>query len=202
MSTATHRIISGSPAQRRLIKREFNTGDIIRVILFADKQSGQFVHPEAIRRLKGHDDRSTLQNIYRFVKGNVNYRTDPRFQEDVRSPGYLFQSGAGDCKSLSIAIGALCRAFGIPYKYRFIRQRGNGSFHHVYVVATPKSGGREILLDAVASGFDTQPDFVQHLDLKPGAKVPAGISGTGSFEGAAPLLILLLLWFAFAKKVK
>ena len=194
-------IILPPTGQRRVIYPDGNTSDIIRVILFADRQSGQYVDADQLQALRGPDDYHTLENIYWFVKKNVKYRADRSGQEDVRSPGYLFQSAVGDCKSLSVAIGALCRAFGIPYRYRFIRQAGARNYHHVYVVATCPDGGGEVLLDAVHRNFNAEPDHRQKLDMKPGQRVPAGIgymAGT-VLEQTWPILVLLLLWFAFSK---
>jgi hypothetical protein len=196
-------IIKPSPANRQMVKREFDTGDIIRVIMYADKRSGEFVAAESVDHLRGPDDYHTLENIFWFVKKNVQYQADPAGQEDVRSPGYLFDSGQGDCKSLSIAIGALCRAAGIPYSYRFVRQAGRPNFHHVYVVAcTPDGSARgEVILDAVHRGYNSEFNYAKKLDLKPGSLVPAGIAGNTGIS-AFTLILLFGIWFAFSKKVK
>lgn len=187
-------IISGSPEDRHLIRRKFDTADIIRAILFADKQSAGFIELDRLPDLKGPDDYRTLDNIFWFVKKNVRYQEDPAGREEVRSPGYLFQTQEGDCKSLSIAIAALCRAMGFPYKYRFVKQAGKGNFHHVYVVAeTPDGSSRDtVILDAVNPRFNTEPRYVTKLDLKPGTKLPARI---GAIEAPAPAILGLVLLF-------
>ncbi len=185
--------------------RNGDTGDIIRVIMYADKHSGEFINAETVNNLRGKDDYHTLENIYWFVKRNIQYKPDPGGKELVRSPGYLFQSAAGDCKSLSVAIGALCRAFGIPYQYRFIRQAGASTLHHVYVVATCPDGSArgEVLLDAVHRSFDSEPNYVQKVDLIPGQRVPAGIRGISiGWESVLPLLLIFVIWIASAKKVR
>lgn len=199
-------IILPPTGQRRVIYPDGNTSDIIRVILFADRQSGKYIDASQLPALRGSDDYRTLENIYWYVKKNVRYRADRSGQEDVRSPGYLFETATGDCKSLSVAIGALCRALGIPYQYRFIRQASAKNYHHVYVVATCPDGSArgEVLLDAVHRSFDAEPPYRQKLDLKPGQKVPAGIGYmAGSvLEQTWPILLLLFIWFAFSKDVK
>ena len=182
-----------------------NTGDIIRVIMHADRLSGEFVNSDTVERLKGIDDYHTLENIYWFVKKNVNYEADQPGQEDVRSPGYLFKTRTGDCKSLSVAIGALCRAVGIPYQYRFIRQSGARNYHHVYPIAWCRDGSckEEVLLDAVHRSFNSEPQYREKLDLKPGQRPPAGIGALNfSCSSVAPILVLLLIWFLSAKKVR
>lgn len=193
-------IIKPSPRQRRVMYRDGDTGDIIRVIMHADRLSGQFVDKNTVDALRGPDEYHTLENIYWFVKKNIRYRADQSGHEVVRSPGYLFDSSTGDCKSMSVAIGALCRAFGIPYKYRFVRQRGASNYHHVYPVAI--CSGHEVILDAVHRTFDSEPAYTHKLDLKPGQRIPASIGELKfSLASVAPILLLLLLWFAFAKKV-
>lgn len=198
-------IIKPSPALRRLAYRDGGTGDIIRVIMYADRLSGDFINARAAGRLRGATDYQTLENIYWFVKRNVNYRADAPGNEEIRSPGYLFQTGRGDCKSLSVAIAALCRALGIPYRYRFIRQRGASNYHHVYIVATPRDGSSRrattVLLDAVHQRFDAEPAHVESIDLKPGQRIPAGIQGAG-LESGGTLLLLFLLWLTFQKDLR
>lgn len=174
-----------------------DTRDIIRLILRADGMSAKFIDTRNVRHLLGRDDYRTLENIYWFVKKNTRYQTDPRGEQNVRLPGYLFDTGAGDCKSYSIAIGALCRALGIPYKYRFVRQRGAGNYHHVYIVAAVRDGsGRgPVALDAVHRNFDHELAYEQKLDLMPGQSVPGNISGmaTGGIAWIVPIIIIGLL---------
>lgn len=198
-------IINPSTGKRRVMFADGDTGDIIRVILHADRLSSQFVNPDTVTGLRGKNDYDTLRNIYWFVKRNVAYHADRAGHEEVRSPGYLFRTRQGDCKSMSIAIGALCRAMGIPFHYRFIRQSGARHYHHVYVVARCRDGSCKgpVLLDAVHRSFNNEPDYRQKLDLKPGSRVPAAISGGAStWESVGPILLALGLWFLFNKKVR
>lgn len=191
------------PAQnKRLITIEGNTRDIIRVIMMADQLSNKFIDTRNVRQLKGRNDFATLENIYDFVKYNTRYNTDPRGQQNVRLPGYLFETGVGDCKSYSVAIAALCRALGLPYRYRFIRQSGAHNYHHVYIVAgTPDGSARgPVVLDAVHRRFNTEPAYVQKLDLKPGQRIPTGIGSLSNVGSGAWLIILLITaLFAFKK---
>lgn len=83
--------------------------------------------------------------------------------ERVKSPGALYGSGFGDCKSFSIAEGALLRALGIPYKYRFAAYK-TGDFTHVYVVA-----GNEVIMDAVHDTFDDEVPYRRKKDIRPTA---------------------------------
>lgn len=198
------RIVYPSTGERRVLYPDGGTSDIIRAIQYADRRSRELVRPGAASRLRGATDYDTLSNIYRFVKGNVRYTADRPGLEIVRSPAYLFQSGRGDCKSLSVAIAALCRAEGIPYRYRFVRQAGAPRLHHVYVVAMPRDSSaphNTVILDAVHRAFDHEPAHAEHIDLKPGQRPPAGLRGvavSGLSESTWALLALLAVLVLFA----
>lgn len=198
MRYAARHIFQPSEATRKVVSRHFDADDIIRLILCADTRSAEFVNADNLGALQGNTQYQTLCNVYDFIKGNVRYQADPLAREWVRSPGYLMQSGAGDCKSLSLAIGALCRAFGIPFKYRFIRQSSKANWHHVYVVAMPTDGScrRPVILDAVHRAFDSEPAYVRRLDKMP-RQANTGI-GSLSSESGAVLLVLIGLWFLFS----
>lgn len=184
--------------------RHGDTDDIIRVIMFADAQSAQYIRPTAARYLRGRNDRETLRNIYGFVKNNIRYRADRPGHEIVRGPAYLFDTGVGDCKSMSIAIGAMCRAMNIPYRYRFVSGRRGMNFHHVYVVATDRDANKDVALDAVYHDFDKQPPHVRRKDIRPGTPgARAAIAGMGALtDGSWILLLFLGIWLLMAKKVK
>lgn len=203
-------IIQPPTGQRTTMHLDGTTRDIIRTIMHADGQSAQYIRASNLRRLRGRNDYATLRNIYQFVKDNVQYRPDRSGHEIVRSPGYLMASRQGDCKSLSVAIGALCRAFGIPYHYRFIRQKGAHNLHHVYVVANApdaSSPRRAVVLDAVHTAFDREPAYAERVDLTPGQRVPPGIHGIGEASGpgvnfwaaSMPLILIIVAWLAFSE---
>lgn len=196
-------IINPPTGQRLVMYRNGDTGDIVRVIMFGDKLSSRYIRPQNVERLRGANDYATLRNVYWFVKDNIRYKADEPGHEEVRSPGYLFQTRQGDCKSMTLAMAAICRALGIPFRYRFIKQSSKSNFHHTYLVAV-LPGGREVVLDAVNNGFDREFNFSKKLDLRPGQPIPAGISGIGNIrlQSILPLILMLIIWFAFAEKIK
>lgn len=179
MNTAYTRPTTG---KAEVLHPSGNTTDIIRAILYADADSARWMRPESLARLKGATRRQTLANIYALMQNHIRYRADRPGHEIVRSPAYLFHTATGDCKSYSVAIGAFCRAFGIPYRYRFTSQ-GRRDFHHVYVVATVD--GKDIVLDAVPDTagkylpLGQERRYRRRKDIKPGEKVADGIRGIG-----------------------
>lgn len=194
-------VIAPSPGLRTTMYRDGDTGDIIRVIQHADRRAQRFVLPSGLGWLRGSNDYRTCENVFWFVKNGIGYQADPRGWETVRSPANLFQTMRGDCKSLSIAVGALLRGLGIPFRYRFAAFRP-GPVTHVYVVA--HVGGRDVVMDTVHTRFDEEPARILRRDDRQPASASAGIAGIGSIIGDSALALALLvwIWFTFAEPVK
>lgn len=201
-------IIKESPQTKRVLFKDGDTSDIIRAIMVADRESSKYINTAGLSMLRGSDDRATLQNIYDLMQGRIDYQTDKRGHEIVRSPAYLFHTGIGDCKSYSVAIGAMCRAMGIPYRYRFTGAGPRSKYTHVYIVATI-SDGTDIALDAIPDNLGkyvkmgTERRAGQKLDLRPGQRIPAGIQGIqgpGFWTDTVLLIGALILFFMFFAK--
>lgn len=208
MTPNPRHIVTPSPGKKQVMYRDGNTTDIIRVIMHADADSARFIRPEGLARLKGADRRQTLENIYALMQGRIDYRADRPGHEIVRSPAYLFETGIGDCKSYSVAIGALCRELGIPYRYRFTSQ-GRQDFHHVYVVAT--ADGKDIVMDAVPDStgkylkLGQERGYKRKADIRPGEKVPASLRGANNsfwLDTGTLVVVGAVLLLIFSKKAK
>lgn len=173
MSCRVENIIKHS--EREVYQRHANgdTADIVETILYADARSGAFVL-DGVECLRGATERDTLYNVWRFVRGNITYRADRPGHERVKSPGALFAEKKGDCKSFSIALGAILRELGYNYKYRFVSYVP-GDVTHVYVIATGRNG--QYILDAVHNRFDEEVNYFQKKDIKPRLAAVSGISG-------------------------
>lgn len=157
-------LIKHSPQTEITRDRNGGTDDIMHWIMWMDAHSAEWIVTDNVDCLRGATDYETLHNVWRFVRHNLKYRADRPGHERVKSPGALYASGTGDCKSFSIAEGALLRALRIPYKYRFAAYEP-GDFTHVYVVATP--GGKDIILDAVHSKFDEEVRYYKKKEIRP-----------------------------------
>lgn len=197
MHCEPNRIIKKSPQWEITRYRDGDTADIIETILYADGKSAGFVLP-GVQCLIDSTQYGTLRNVYKFVKGNIRYRADRRGYEKIKSPGALFGSGYGDCKSLSVAIGAILKTLGIPYRYRFAAY-GPGDFTHVYVIADGVNG--DVVMDAVHKTFDDEHPYYRHADVRP-AGSPAGIKGIGEITvDATGLAIGTLAAYLIAKLI-
>lgn len=173
-------LIKHSPQTEITRDRNGDTGDIMHWIIWMDAHSADWIVTENVDCLRGRTDYDTLHNVWRFVKKNLRYKADRPGHERVKSPGALYTSREGDCKSFSIAEGALLKSLGIPYKYRFAAYEP-GDFTHVYVVVN--LDGQEVILDAVNDkgrfgGFDHEVGYYKKKDVRPASKI-AGI-GAGS----------------------
>lgn len=172
MHCEPHIIVRPARGLSETIYKNGDTSDIIRVILRADKEATGFITDD-VECLRGDTHRETLQNVYKFVKGNIRYKADVPGLEQVKSPGALFKSRVGDCKSFSIAIAALCRALGYRnISYRFTSY-GPGDYTHVYPVV--KVGNETYLMDAVPNtAFNKEAPYTRKKDM-PAHK--AGMNG-------------------------
>ncbi len=167
-------IINTSDQTEKTRYRDGDTDDIIETIMWMDANSRRWVRDEvAAECLRGDTPEETLRNVWAFVKHNVKYRADRPGHERVKSPGALYTSGSGDCKSFSIAEAALLRALGIPYKYRFASYDG-GDYTHVYVIARMPSGWLPV--DAVYGKALAEERYTKKVDVAP----RKAINGTSS----------------------
>lgn len=191
------KLIRHSPQTEITRYSDGETGDIIETILWMDAHSEKWVVAENVECLRGATDYDTLRNVWKFVRRNLRYQADRPGHERVKSPGALYTSRTGDCKSFSIAEGALLRVLGVPYKYRFAAY-APGDFTHVYVVAY--LDGQEVILDAVHEVFDEEVRYQKKKDISPKAmagigKMPTANGGANSF--ASLIVIGLFAYLIF-----
>lgn len=195
MTCRTDQVVKKSPQWEIVRHKDGDTADIIETILYADSKSGGFILP-GVQCLEGSSEYKTLGNVWSFVKSNLRYRADRPGYEKIKSPGALFATGFGDCKSFSVAIGAILSELGIPYRYRFAAY-DKGEFTHVYVVADGVQG--DVILDAVHKKFDDEVPYYHYRDIRP-AKSPAAVNGIGAVSiNAGGLLIGGLLGWLVCK---
>lgn len=151
-----------------------DTQDIIKVIMHADSESRKRdLVGDVPTILKGATDKETFENVWDFVKYEMTYKTDAAGFEKVKAPNWMLYNRVGDCKSYSVLIAAIIRKLGYKYKYRLVgfdSDKENPT--HVYIVAFTKKG-EVIILDAVHTTFNDEPNHTFQFDRSPGN----GISG-------------------------
>lgn len=184
------RIIKASPRWEITRHQDGDTADIIDTIMYADKRSAGFVLP-GVQCLQADTEYKTLRNVWAFIKYNLKYRADKRGHERIKSPGALFDSGVGDCKSYSIATGAILRALGIPYRYRFAAY-DRGEYSHVYVVADGVDG--DVVLDSVYEHFDAEHPYNHIKDIRPATSPAVNGIGAATVDFTGFTIGALLAW--------
>lgn len=195
LAAIAERHILPSPGEVTTVTENADMARIIAAIMDADELSKPFTAQFA-RYLQGRDDDETLHNIWNFVKKEIKYVRDRPGNEVVKSPGQLWETKTGDCKSFSIFIGSILNNLGYDYKYRvaiyspLTPQQG-----HIYPVAILPNGV-EVVVDAVHTKYNDEAKYYKAWDYIPGKTgrkaVVSGLSGIGS-TATNPLLVALAL---------
>lgn len=145
----------------KVVKTDFDTIDIIKLILFADKANNEQAAREMSQiapYLQGRSDLDTLKNIWSFVRFNIKYVADPVIHEDVKLPSEVWHSGFADCKSKSIMVAALIKAFPqFGFRYRFASYDLPEEYTHVYVIVDTQFG--PVIIDSVHSKFNDEVKY-------------------------------------------
>ncbi len=194
LASIAQRHILPSPGEVTTLTENADMARIIQGIIDADELSKPFTAQFA-RYLQGRDDYETLRNIWNFVKKEIKYVRDRPGDEVVKSPGQLWASRQGDCKSFTLFIGSILNNLGYSYKYRvaiyspLTPQQG-----HIYpVVVLPN--GEEVVVDAVHTKFDDEAKYYKAWDYTPGGKgrKAVSIAGIGSVNNPSILAALALI---------
>lgn len=135
--------------------------EIISRIIEADKMAADYLDCGRVRKEYGANLEG-LKAVFRFVTEKIKYQKDRAGNEVIQLPSRLLKTGKGDCKSLSILIGAFLKCLGVPYFYRFSRQKGDKNYWHVYPVAV--FGGQKIIMDAVIKEFNKEFPYYRKFD--------------------------------------
>lgn len=175
------RTIEPSTGTKIVVTDDADVARIIALIMQADALSRPFTKRFA-RSLRGKNDLDTLRNVWAFVKDNIEYQRDKPGSEVVKSPGALWESRVGDCKSFSVMIGSLLGNLGYTYKYRVaFYSPATPEQGHIYPVAILPDG-REVIVDAVHTRFNAEAKYWKAYDYEPASgkrKKASRLAGLG-----------------------
>lgn len=148
----------------------YSNAQVVRLIL---KMVRLYKHQTKAlaKSLRGKNDLESARNIYTTIRKHIRYDLDPEIVQRVPTPARIWQDGKGDCKGMAVLAASLLDQMGIPYAVRFVRnpnEKRKGIYNHVYVVAHPGKGGKEIVIDPTIVHFNANPAFVEKIDLVPG----------------------------------
>ncbi len=183
--------IRSSPGIATRLHKNARIGDIVQAVLHADGKGSYFVEGMA-ESLRRRNDRETLRAVWSFVKDNIRYVRDPIGHELVKSPGAMWESKSGDCKSFSVMIGSILRCLGFRYFYRVARyDPKKPEMGHIYPVAIVD--GRKIIVDAVHDNFDEEYDYWKKQDYEPGGTASLGAAPSSSKQTMLAIGLVLAL---------
>ena len=80
------RLIKPTMGIKTVMFKDGNTEDIVKVVLLGDRLSKTFTKDLA-PELKGRSKKETLENVYWFIKDNIQYLIDEPGDEVIKSPG-------------------------------------------------------------------------------------------------------------------
>lgn len=137
----------------------------------ADEGSRELAVREAALRAihsfggRAHDKPSQVDALFRFVRDNVFFLSDPAGTEWLQSPRYTLSFGAGDCDDRATLLAAMLQSIGVRSQFKVIAAdpRTPGTFSHVYLVA--QVGTQIVPLDptypGTVAGFEYPRPFRQ-----------------------------------------
>ena len=183
--------IAAADNQYRQHKKDFDTQDIIDLMIWADKQEVAKDTQEFARHVT--PDMRGMMHLYTFLRDNIRYKADPKGAQWVKSPARLLHERLGDCKSFTLFITSIAQNLGLDYIIRFAKyRRYHRDVKHVYPVIILPSG-REVVMDVVyalqeGGRFDQEKKYIQKIDYMKPAQGLAYLSGVGSSKEPETIL--------------
>lgn len=164
-----------------LTKANQTTNDIINQVLSQHKSNVK--QAKLIAHLFDTGEAyGTCQNIWNFLKYQVPYKVEPSSKQTTKTLSRIihdakYNTGANDCKHYSGFTGAILDSLGYNFKYRFA---GYSNYinvpTHVYVICNENN--KNIIIDAVISGFDVEKPYKLKIDKKMSLYQLSGIDET------------------------
>lgn len=159
---------------------------IMSLIRHAESQGAQFIKPELIRSIKGKTEKETFYNLWKMLRSGITYIPDGEIQR-VQSPGALWKSGTGDCKSFAVFVASVLQKMCLPYELVLDRYEASRPNHgHIYV----RSNG--VIIDPVNPVFNRQ-DSVWRRKTYRGIDYCSTVGSRPAKPASAGIFLLILL---------
>lgn len=177
----------GSPENKaKLNAAAALNSDIITAVNSSFKQALEQTKAIAIN-FKGSTPLETCNNIWNFLRQEINYVKDPAGYQFIRQPRAFLAAKKGDCKSYSLfAAGILKNLY--PDAEVFLRFAGYSSLNiptHVYTVIA--INGKKIICDGVYKYFSKEKKYTYKKDYKMKVYTLSGVSETETINGKGKL---------------
>ncbi|MFQ6031589.1 MAG: transglutaminase domain-containing protein [Candidatus Zixiibacteriota bacterium] len=100
----------------------------------------------------GLTDKNEIKwTLLNYVRTNVNYKHDPKWQTDwIRPPAYTITKGWGDCDDIAVLLHSLYLRSGVDSKFALVDTDGDGYTDHA-AVTTIDEGDKRIIWDATCA---------------------------------------------------
>jgi hypothetical protein len=103
---------------------------------------------------EGKNNKETANNIWSFIKHNINYIEDSISFQDIKLPNRLIKDKKGDCKSFSMLAASILENLGIPYKFAYTSYTNSKTPGHVYIQTDDG-----YIIDAVWNKFNSEKPY-------------------------------------------
>jgi hypothetical protein len=165
-------------------KRDYNTDDIIQLMLWGQKRVGAELSDFA----KGYEPTvESMRDLFNFLYQNISYKADPPGAQWVKDPRRLWHERIGDCKSFTLFIVSVAKNLGLGYTMRFTSYNWwNATPKHVYpIIILPD--GRCIVMDVVyaiqeGGKFNQEKPYQHKVDYMKPKQGLAYLTGTKQQE--------------------
>jgi hypothetical protein len=175
--------IPNRDGKEKRVKTDYDTNDIIKVIIEMDKQNDKRFCDFAKQFSR---DRKGLKKLWNFVRYDIRYKEDPNGAQLVKTPAALWQTKVGDCKSKTLFVNQVLRCLNIPYIIRFTSYGADPNPTHVYSIAI--LDGQQIKMDTVYHMFNSEKPYRHKKDFFVDMKGLYKISGVDSTPDVAKRL--------------
>ncbi|MFH1689726.1 MAG: transglutaminase domain-containing protein [Candidatus Eisenbacteria bacterium] len=109
--------------------------------------------------IEERDSWGEVKAIFKLVKENVRYTSDPVDIDLFQHPMRILESGAGDCDCMTIILGSMLMSVGYSVKMRVIRGRGARDWNHIYLLVGLPRGAPKQWVPLDASVPDAPPGW-------------------------------------------
>lgn len=140
---------------------------------------------------KGRTVEQTAQNIWNFLKNNIEYEIDPDDWQLLRLAPRFVKDGKGDCKSYSLFAASVLSALGLPVNFVFTNYVSKAGKlpnpqnvpTHVYVT-TRDQHGRRIIIDGVYNYFNREKPYYFKNEVPMKIAVLSGLDKNEAYRQA------------------
>lgn len=156
----------GNPDGRNTLNFSFGSnGDIIKTINTSFASALEETK-EISKDFKGNSFLQSAQNVWDFLRNEINYKRDPQGYQLIRHPKRFLKDGQADCKSFSLfAASVLKNIYPDAHIYlRYASYDDHGIPTHVYCVAVYKNVF--YIIDGVYHLFNKEKKYTNKKDFE------------------------------------